>query len=182
MVIFGASGDLTKRLLVPALYNLSRTNLLPEGFLVVGIARAEESSESWRSSLYDFLRTSVAATSEFNGRQFDQAAWNRLAEKMYYQQGDFSDPRLYDQLRGVLDESKRTHGTEGNALFYLAIADRFFGTVIDRLGAANLTQQDEDKAGKRSRTRVADRCTDRKCRLGDGGNRWEFFRGECVRC
>jgi glucose-6-phosphate 1-dehydrogenase len=143
MVIFGASGDLTKRLLVPALYNLSRTRLLPDDFMMIGIARAEGSSEKWRSELYDFLKTSVSKASEFNGGRMDEAAWNRLAEKMHYLQGDLSDPGLYDRLAGVLDEAKRTHGTQGNAIFYLAVADRFFGAVIDRLGAAGLTREGE---------------------------------------
>src|SRR5215212_6130488 len=107
LVIFGASGDLTKRLLVPALYNLSRTGLLPDGFMVIGVARAEESSESWRSGLYEFLKTSVSKASEFNGGHVDEEVWNRLAERMYYLQGDLSDPRLYDGLRGVLEEAKR---------------------------------------------------------------------------
>ncbi len=156
MVIFGASGDLTKRLLVPALYNLSRTHLLPDGFIVVGIARAEESSESWRSSLYEFLKTSVSKTSEFNGGRVDEAAWSRLAERMHYLQGDLSDPGLYGRLHGVLDDAKRSYGTEGNAIFYLAVADRFFSTVIDALGAAGLTQQNQtpDEAGKQFWRRV----------------------------
>jgi glucose-6-phosphate 1-dehydrogenase len=148
MVIFGASGDLTKRLLVPALYNLSRTNLLPACFSVIGIARGEETSESWRNGLYDFLTTSVAKRSEFNGH-IEEAAWNRLAEKMTYLRGDLSTPELYESLGGVLEEHKRTHGTEGNAIFYLAIADRFFSAVIDQLGAAGLTKQEQDGAGKR---------------------------------
>jgi glucose-6-phosphate 1-dehydrogenase len=149
MVIFGASGDLTKRLLAPALYNLSRTNLLPEGFSVIGIGRTEETSQGWRDSLHDFLTTSVAKRSEFNGSRIDEAAWNRLAEKMTYLRGDLSTPELYASLGGVLEEHKRTRGTEGNAIFYLAIADRFFGTVIDQLGAAGLTTQEDDGAGQR---------------------------------
>jgi glucose-6-phosphate 1-dehydrogenase len=148
MVIFGASGDLTKRLLVPALYNLSRTNLLPEGFSVIGIARGEQTSESWRASLHDFLTTTVAKRSEFNGH-IDEAAWNRLAQKMTYLQGDLSTPELYERLGAVLEEHKRTRGTEGNAIFYLAVGDRFFSTLIDQLGAAKLTRQEEQEAGKR---------------------------------
>jgi len=154
MVISGASGDLTKRLLVPALYNLSRTGLLPDGFIVLGIARAEESSESWRSGLYEFLKTSVSKASEFNGGRVDEEAWNRLSEKMYYLPGDLSDPRLYSGLRSALDEAKRSHGTEGNAIFYLAVADRFFRTAIDGLGAAALTRQGDEEDGPRFWRRV----------------------------
>ena len=154
LVIFGASGDLTKRLLVPALYNLSRTHLLPDDFMVIGIARAEQSSESWRSELYDFLKTSVSKASEFNGGRMDEPAWNRLAERMHYLQGDLSDPGLYDRLGGALEEAKRTHGTQGNAIFYLAVADRFFGAVIGRLGAAGLTREGEGDGGGRPWRRV----------------------------
>jgi glucose-6-phosphate 1-dehydrogenase len=154
MVIFGASGDLTKRLLVPALYNLSRTGLLPDGFVVIGIARAEESSESWRSSLYDFLKMSVSKASEFNGGHVDEEAWNRLAERMYYLQGNLSDPGLYSHLHDALEAAKRSHGTQGNAIFYLAVADRFFRTVIDGLGATGLTRQGDAENGPRYWRRV----------------------------
>ena len=148
LVIFGASGDLTKRLLVPALYNLSRTNLLPAGFSVIGIARGEETSESWSAGLHDFMTTSVARRSKFNGH-IDDAAWTRLAEKMTYLRGDLSSPELYQQLGEVLEEHKPSRGTNGNAIFYLAVGDRFFRPVIDHLGAAGLTRQEEVENGRR---------------------------------
>ena len=78
MVLFGATGDLTKRLVIPALYNLSRTKVLPEHFALIGVARAEGTTESWRDQLYDTLKSFIGnATTEFNVEQIDEAAWKR---------------------------------------------------------------------------------------------------------
>ncbi|MFZ3349948.1 MAG: glucose-6-phosphate dehydrogenase, partial [Xanthobacteraceae bacterium] len=95
MVIFGATGDLTKRLVMPALYNLSRTKVLPEQFVLIGVARAEGTAESWRDQLYDTLKSFVGnATTEFDVDHIDEAAWNRLADKMVYVRGDLNKPEL----------------------------------------------------------------------------------------
>ena len=149
MVIFGASGDLTKRLVMPALYNLARTKVLPEKFALIGVARTEGTTESWRDHLHDMLKSFVGnAAAEFDVDHIDEAAWKRLAEKMSYIQGDLTKPELYEKLRGALDEAEKAHGTQGNAIFYLAVADRFFGTVVEQLGKAKLTDQNEDESGK----------------------------------
>jgi glucose-6-phosphate 1-dehydrogenase len=149
MVIFGAGGDLTKRLVMPALYNLSRTKVLPEKFALIGVDLAEGTAESWRDHLYDMLKSFVGnAAAEFDVDQIDEAAWKRLAEKMSYVQGDLTKPELYEKIRGTLGEAEKTYGTQGNAIFYLAVADRFFGTVVEQLGKAKLSDQDEDKNGK----------------------------------
>ena len=149
MVIFGAGGDLTKRLVVPALYNLSRTKALPEKFALIGVDLAEGTAESWREHLYDMLNSFVGnAAAEFDVERIDEAAWQRLAEKMSYVQGDLTKPELYGKIRAKLDQADKIHGTEGNAIFYLAVADRFFGTVVEQLGNAKLTDQDENKDGK----------------------------------
>ncbi|MBS0269531.1 MAG: glucose-6-phosphate dehydrogenase [Proteobacteria bacterium] len=149
MVIFGAYGDLTKRLVVPALYNLSRTRVLPENFALIGVARTPGTSESWRNHLYDTLKSYVRnPVTEFEVDHIDDAAWKRLANKLTYVQGDLTKPEVYQTLCGALADAEKVHGTEGNAIFYLAVADRLFGTVIDYLGDAKLTQQTEDKNGK----------------------------------
>jgi glucose-6-phosphate 1-dehydrogenase len=148
MVIFGATGDLTKRLLIPALYNLSRTKVLPEKFALIGVARAEGSAESWRNQLYGMLKSFIGnASAEFAVNQIDEAAWKNLWERMLYVQGDLTDPKLYDRLRDALADVEQSHGTQGNAIFYLAIADQFFGPVIEQLGRAKLTNQNEDQKG-----------------------------------
>jgi glucose-6-phosphate 1-dehydrogenase len=149
MVIFGATGDLTKRLVMPALYNLLLTKVLPEHFALIGVARTEGTAESWRDQLYGMLKSFVGnAAAEFDIDGIDEAAWKRLAEKMVYVQGDLTKPELYDTLRGALDDAEKAHGTQGNVIFYLAIADRLFGTVVERLGQAGLTDQNEDRIGK----------------------------------
>src|SRR5882762_6211357 len=89
LVIFGATGDLTKRLVVPALYNLLRTRVLPEHFALIGVARSEETAESWRDSLKDMLNSFIGkASAEFDVDHIDEALWEKLAEKMTYVQGD----------------------------------------------------------------------------------------------
>jgi glucose-6-phosphate 1-dehydrogenase len=148
MVIFGATGDLTKRLLIPALYNLLRTKVLPEKFALIGVARTEATAESWRNQLYGMLKSFIGnASAEFTVKQIDDAAWKHLSDRMLYIQGDLADPKLYDTLRDVLEDVEKTHGTQGNVIFYLAIADQFFGPVIEQLGKAKLTTQNEDQRG-----------------------------------
>ena len=149
MVIFGAGGDLTRRLVVPALYNLLRTKLLPENFALIGVDLAEGTAEAWRDHLYGMLKSFIGNTvAEFQVDEIDDAAWRRLAAKMFYVRGDLTKPELYEKIRGALDEAEKSHGTQGNVIFYLAVADRFFGTVVERLGKAKLTDQDENGDGK----------------------------------
>lgn len=149
MVVFGADGDMAKRLLVPALYNLSRTEVLPEKFALIGADLAEGTAESWREHLYDMMKTFVGnATAEFDINRIDEAAWKRLAEKMSYVQGDLTKPELYEKIRAALGDAEKAHGTQGNAIFYLAVADRFFGIAVEQLDKAKLTDQGEGKNGK----------------------------------
>ena len=146
MVVFGASGDMTRRLLVPALYNLCRTNCLPRNFALIGVARGDLATEGWQRELHEFLGKTVG--------QVDEEVWARLARTMCYVRGDANDPALYDRLRDVLDEAARERGTGGNAIFYLAVADKFFGPIVDRLGHAKLTEQGVGADGKRFWRRV----------------------------
>ena len=104
MVVFGASGDLTSRLLVPALYNLSRTRLIPEHFALIGVARSDATSESWRDYLYEKLKSYAGKA---DGGRINEEAWSRLADKMSYVQGDLSRPELYDNLRAALAEADK---------------------------------------------------------------------------
>ena len=93
MVLFGATGDLTKRLVMPALYNLSRTKVLPEKFALIGVARAEGTAESWRDHLHDTLKSFVGnPATGFDIDHIDEAAWKRLAKSMLYIQGDATKP------------------------------------------------------------------------------------------
>jgi len=149
MVIFGASGDLTKRLVVPALYNLARTKVLPENFALIGVARSKRTTESWRSHLHGMLESFVGtAAAEFDVDHIDEVVWKKLADKMTYIEGDLTTPEVYEKLRGVLEKAGKEHGTKGNAIFYLAVADQLFATVVEQLGTAKLTDQQEDDSGK----------------------------------
>jgi glucose-6-phosphate 1-dehydrogenase len=141
MVIFGAAGDLTKRLVVPALYNLANAKLLRDGFRLVGVDLAARTTEEWRQSLIDMMREFVAHDGEFQADQIDETAWRWLSDRMSYLQGDLADRGTYRRLGEHLTESDKTAGTMGNRLFYLAVADRFFGAAVAGLGAAGMTAE-----------------------------------------
>jgi glucose-6-phosphate 1-dehydrogenase len=144
MVIFGATGDLTKRLVIPALYNLARTKVLPEKFALIGVSRSVGTVEDWRNHLYYTLKSFVGNTAtEFDVDRIDEVVWNQLADRMSCVEGDLTKPKLYEKLRVALGDAERLHGTAGNAIFYLAIADRLFGTVADQLGKAKLADESE---------------------------------------
>jgi glucose-6-phosphate 1-dehydrogenase len=148
VVIFGAAGDLTKRLVVPALYNLVEDKRLPEGFQLVGVDLAAKSTEEWRLGLTDMMNEFVAkGGGEFEADHIDQTAWRWLTSRMSYLQGDLNDPGMYQRLGKHLAELEKSAGTAGNCLFYLAVADRFFKVVVAGLGAAGLTTEPDNGAG-----------------------------------
>ena len=147
MVIFGAGGDLTKRLLVPALYNLATTGLLPEHFELIGVDLADLDADKWRDSLHEMMESFVGkAASESRIDKVDESTWKHLTAHISYIKGDLNDDRLYEKLKQHLDQ---TPDTGGNYLFYLAIADRFFGPVVTHLGKAGLFEENWDQDGKK---------------------------------
>ena len=131
LVIFGASGDLTRRKLLPALYHLSRGQRLPARFSIVGVARSPMSDDEFRQQLHDSLK-------EFAGLQAPDQVSTALAREMTYVQGEMDDPGLYEKLKACLTGQGAPHGI----LFYLAIPPSVYGTVAERLGAAGLTRAD----------------------------------------
>jgi glucose-6-phosphate 1-dehydrogenase len=154
IVIFGAFGDLTKRLVMPALYNLARTKTLPENFAIIGVDVVDGSAESWAAHLHAMLLSFVGnANSEFNIDAIDEALWSHLAGRMTYVQGDITKPEVYKTLTGELETVTAKYSTGGNAIFYLAVGDRFFGDVVDQLGAAGLADQRIDATGTPARWR-----------------------------
>jgi len=109
MVIFGAGGDLTKRLVVPALYNLSRTRSLPDNFALIGVDLAEGTTDSWRDHLYEMLQTFVGSQgTELSISKIDAKAWDWLAERMSYIQGDLTTPDLYAKIGTALANVQNT--------------------------------------------------------------------------
>jgi glucose-6-phosphate 1-dehydrogenase len=141
MVIFGAAGDLTKRLVVPALYNLTTARQLSNSFQLVGVDRAPKSTQEWCAGLIETMKEFVAQDGEFHVDNIDQTAWRWLTERMSYLQGDLNDPTTYRRLREHLANLDKTAGTAGNHLFYLAVADRFFSVAVAGLGAAGLVTE-----------------------------------------
>jgi glucose-6-phosphate 1-dehydrogenase len=142
LVIFGASGDLTKRLIVPALYNLAKQNLLPERFAIVGFDHNQKTAESWSGELHDFLEQTVkSGQGEFEDKTIDETVWKRLARAMSYVQGDFLKQDSYQRLREHLEKRDKEEDLEGHVVFYLASADRFFGPIVDALGEAGMLKQ-----------------------------------------
>jgi glucose-6-phosphate 1-dehydrogenase len=142
MVIFGSSGDLTKRLLMPALDNLAKAGRLSDKFALIGVDRTDRSHEEFRAYLAEGVRSFVSDTGTGPvTAPFDARAWEFLAARMTHLKGDVTDPAMYDQLGQALKEA--AHGTAGNVVFYLAVAASLFAPVVERLAAAGLTREDE---------------------------------------
>jgi len=136
-VIFGAAGDLTKRKLLPALYNLKAAGLLPRQLAIVGVTRKEKSHEQFREEQSKDIH-------EFATQKVDEALWSELRASLFYQSGEFSDPAAYTRLKALLEEVARSQHTMGNALFYLATPPEFFGEIVKRLGEAGLVTSGEE--------------------------------------
>jgi glucose-6-phosphate 1-dehydrogenase len=141
VVIFGATGDLTRRKLLPALFRLAQQRLVPSEFAILGTARHPQSDE-------EFRETMKAAVAEFGSEDaLDEAAWLSFAKRIFYLAGDFSDAALYQQLKTKLVDIEKEYDTGGNRIFYLATAPDFFAVVAKQLGEAGLA-----RAAKTTRT------------------------------
>src|SRR5271167_3366918 len=127
LVIFGASGDLTCRKLLPAIYNLAQADLLPENFCVVGFARSPMTDEEFREQ----LRRSVADSTEIRVRDTD--VLEKLAERCRYVTGTFDDASAFKRLGGVLTEDDLKYGTAGNRIFYISTPASLFGIIVEQL-------------------------------------------------
>src|SRR5215475_6973417 len=135
LVLFGASGDLTKRKLVPALFNLAKAKLLPDNFAVLGVAFDELSLEQFRGQVTSFLDPSDQGTEIL-------AAFR---QRLFYERGDFSDPSTYQALEGRLSDMDRQYNTQGNYLFYLATSPKYFGPIVMQLGQCQLSKQENGR-------------------------------------
>ena len=136
MVIFGASGDLTKRKLIPALYNLAKDNLLSKEFALVGFARNELTNEQFR----DMIGKEIG---EYATTKVDPDLWHWFARRIYYMAGDFDDPAAYEKLRDLLAQIDKEHGTRGNYFYYLATSPSFFSPIVKQLGAAGMVSEEK---------------------------------------
>ncbi|HKN33179.1 MAG TPA: glucose-6-phosphate dehydrogenase [Terriglobales bacterium] len=135
MVIFGASGDLTRRKLIPALYNLAIEQLLSREFAIVGLARAQMTTEQFREKVSQDMK-------QFATGPVDSDLWEWFVRRMHYVAADFNDPAAYTRLNEMLEKVDKDHATHGNYFFYLATAPNYFGPVIEHLGKLGLVMED----------------------------------------
>jgi len=136
MVIFGATGDLTRRKLMPALYNIARDRLLPPGFAVVGLARRKLSNDQFREAMR-------GAVNEFSrSRPVVPEVWEDFAKGLFFVPGEFGDSAAYTRLGDLLEKlkSERERGTSGNHLFYLATPPDQYAEIIGGLGRSGLSR------------------------------------------
>ncbi len=154
MVLFGASGDLTARLVVPSLYNLCRTHALPDDFLLIGISRSDLTSKQWIDGLYDMIKSqTVTVSSEFSQTSLHEPIWDWLSSRMIYMKGDFTKSETHEELKALLDTSETQRKTGGNVLFYLATVDRYFSTIVEHLGQTGLLDENKNTNGEAARWR-----------------------------
>jgi glucose-6-phosphate 1-dehydrogenase len=143
MVVFGGSGDLAHRKIVPALYNLELHRLLPQNFAFVGSSRSEYSDEEYRADMRK-------AVEEFSRTQpIQQQVWESFASRLHYIPGSSSDPDTYGRIGDLLDRFDREHGTDGNRLFYLSLIPKLFPDTIRGIGKAGLGGRGWDRGFSR---------------------------------
>ncbi|QQY07569.1 MAG: glucose-6-phosphate dehydrogenase [Candidatus Xiphinematobacter sp.] len=131
LIIFGATGDLTHRKLIPALYNLWIDGNLSSALTILGFARREKSNEQFRSELKE-------TAEKFSRQKIDRARWERFASSIYYSRGAFGDPEQYTSLSKALDMLDAQRETRGNRLFYLAAAPEQFEVILENLRMSKL--------------------------------------------
>jgi glucose-6-phosphate 1-dehydrogenase len=134
VVIFGASGDLTKRKLVPALYRLTQEKLLPAEFAIVGFSRTPVSHDQFRANMREAVETYSATNS------VDEEVWQSFAQGIFYTAGDINDSAAYQRMSELLEQIDRERGTAGNRVFYLSVAPDLYGEAISQLGEAGLAR------------------------------------------
>ena len=137
VVIFGASGDLTYRKLIPAFYHLFVQGMLPEPFLIIGFARRDKTTESYRNE----LKEAVAKNSKLG---IDAEKWNQFASKIVYCRGDITDPAAYFDLKQILDEQSDPR-LANNILYYLATAPGQFSEIVEHLTKTGLLSKETEK-------------------------------------
>jgi glucose-6-phosphate 1-dehydrogenase len=135
LVIFGAHGDLTKRLLMPALYNLAEMGLLDGGMKILGVDHLDNDTKSWVDDLTATMQSFTQnKTGEFHPDKIEPGPWNWVTQRLEYIKGDFGDAETFKSLAGRLS---------GNCLFYLAVAARFFGPLVEQIGGAGLFKESD---------------------------------------
>lgn len=139
VVIFGASGDLTRRKLVPALWHLHEQKRLPEAFSLVGVARSEQDDDAFRRSVSEALQEFVSG--------FQPARAEAFLSRAFYVQGAYDDPTTYASLQARLAALEKERGTQGNRCFYCAVPPQVYASVAEQLGAVGLHCQRSNDCG-----------------------------------
>ena len=137
LVVYGASGDLTKRKLIPALYSLAHEGLLPAGQTIIGFARPDYTDEAFRMAMRE------ACDKYARVRPVDSAIWDNFAQGLFYVRGNFAEPEAYARLKERLHECDRTRGTGGRRIYYLAVPPNFFPVISDILGGEHMVTDPE---------------------------------------
>ncbi|MDB6056020.1 MAG: Glucose-6-phosphate 1-dehydrogenase, partial [Verrucomicrobiales bacterium] len=140
IVIFGASGDLTSRKLIPAFYHLYKEKQLPNPIRIIGFARREKSDQAWRDELLEGIKNFSRTKSDPN----DLADWNAFSENIFYCQGEFADPVAYTKLATQL-ASYGHEGLKRNTLFYLSTPPSQFSEIVEHLSQAGLLSKTDKK-------------------------------------
>jgi len=136
LVIFGASGDLAKRKLLPSLYRLYASGMLPERFFILGTSRSDSGTERFRETMLVAVKAAMPGT-------FDQKAWEAFSAMLYHSALDYSDPDAYgSKLRDILPALEQRHQTRGSRIFYLAVPPTIYEDIIRNLGTAGLAREE----------------------------------------
>ncbi len=137
MVIFGATGDLTKRKLIPALLNLAKEEVLSKQFAIIGVAGNDLTTETFRKTLGEEMP-------QFAPDPIDLKMWDWLKERIFFVKGDFADADTFKRLKQQIEDVDKNQNTGGNRFFYLAVAPRFFAPIVQQLGNVGLTKEEGD--------------------------------------
>ncbi|HEU5032067.1 MAG TPA: glucose-6-phosphate dehydrogenase [Spirillospora sp.] len=136
LVLFGVTGDLSRKKLLPAIYDLANRGLLPPGFSLVGFARRDWENEDFRQIAYESVKAHARTP-------FREDVWTHLSEGMHFVPGEFSDPGAFDALSMAVKELDESRGTGGNYAFYLSIPPKFFPQVVEQLQRSGLADRKE---------------------------------------
>jgi glucose-6-phosphate 1-dehydrogenase len=136
LIIFGVTGDLSRKKLMPAVYDLANRGLLPPGFALVGFARREWENQDFEKEVYE-------AVKQYARTPFNENVWTQLARGIRFVQGEFDDDASFERLKATIDELDRDRGTMGNHAFYLSIPPKSFPQVTEQLRNSGLAEQKE---------------------------------------
>jgi glucose-6-phosphate 1-dehydrogenase len=134
LVIFGASGDLSRRKILPALYKLESDKLFPDDYVILGIARTEMDNSGFRDLMKEAVKGAFS--------EIEADTWDKIAERLFYMRVDYGDQESFTRLKKELEEIEQRHNTRGNRIFYLALPPAAYGPVISNIGAAGLSLEE----------------------------------------